>query len=683
MTRTGIVFTDPGSDDWSGIVDFGDGTGEQPLSINSANRSFDLKHVYLSEGTFTVTVRLKDDDSGFISDSFEVSVILNQPPLTHDDTLILNEDASIIDLTGVLGDMGFGLLGNDTDPDGDNVTIVAIDDSTISKGVLQLNAGIVTFDANREFETLALGESAFQTFRYTIADPSGETSTATASIEITGVNDAPTITVAQDLISVLEGQSAANQGSFGDLDANDVISLTATIGTIVKHGNGTWSWSWNTQDGPADSAQVVVTASDGHSEINDSFELVVVNRAPEFQNLFTNANSLESRTSDGTVHLDGTFVDAGLLDTHTVTVNWGDGSAQESISVDQAADLFAGHHEYAHGGIFTILVTLEDSNDAVAEATTQAVVEGLGLVGRTLYFIATDEDDDIKLEVDSKRNEIDVKAKIGHGHRSRKIEQEFAADQVDRVVAYLFGGDDQYEIKQKSNSHSTPEIIIPQLIFGGEGKDRIEADRDYAGPLEIHGQAGDDRIDGGGADDILHGDEGDDRINGGPGSDIIFGGEGDDRLEGGYEGRWEEGNDIIIGGAGDDRIEGGRGRDLLIGGLGEDDIRGNSGGDLLIGGFTAYDQSLDALLSLRAEWTTDRDYEQRINNLRDGTGPILAGTGIRLNASGPGANVSDDSERDRLLGGSGSDWYFAQLAGKDDDDQVKNSKYELIDLLDH
>lgn len=414
----------------------------------------------------------------------------------------------------------------------------------------------------------------------------------------------------------------------------------------------------------------------------DPSTILVRNVAPEFALLHSDAETLETRSSDERVTLTGSFFEQGWIDTHTAIVNWGDGSAAESIFVDQAADLFAGEHEYAHGGIFTIHVTLEDSNGAVAEATTQAVVEGVGLVGKTLYIIGTDEDDDIELEVDSKRNEIEVEAKFGHGRQSRKIEREFDADQVDRVVAYLFGGDDRYEIKQKSNSHSSPEIVIPQLIFGGEGKDRIEADRDYAGPLEIHGQAGDDRIDGGGADDILHGDEGDDRINGGPGSDIIFGGEGDDRLEGGSEGRWEEGNDIIIGGAGDDRIEGGRGRDLLIGGLGQDELRGNSGGDLLIGGFAAYEQSLDALLSLRAEWTADRDYEERINNLRDGTGPVLTGTGIQLKGSGPDANVFDDNARDRLWGASGSDWFFAQLAAKDDDDKVKKNKYELVDLLD-
>ncbi len=86
--------------------------------------------------------------------------------------------------------------------------------------------------------------------------------------------------------------------------------------------------------------------------------------------------------------------------------------------------------------------------------------------------------------------------------------------------------------------------------------------------------------------------------------------------------------------------------------------------------------------SIRAEWTSERDYEQRIQNLRDGSGPILAGSEIRLVGSGPQATALDDDAADKLKGGSGNDWYFAQLAGEDDDDRVWMKDGELLDLLD-
>jgi hypothetical protein len=58
------TFADPGSaDTWIGAVDFGDGTGVQPLALKPDN-TFALSHVFAATGTFTVTVRVTDDDGG-------------------------------------------------------------------------------------------------------------------------------------------------------------------------------------------------------------------------------------------------------------------------------------------------------------------------------------------------------------------------------------------------------------------------------------------------------------------------------------------------------------------------------------------------------------------------------------------------------------------------------------------
>jgi DNA/RNA endonuclease G (NUC1) len=54
-------FTDPGTDPWSGTVNYGDGSGAGSLSL--ANKTFSLSHIYGSAGTFTVTVGISDDDA--------------------------------------------------------------------------------------------------------------------------------------------------------------------------------------------------------------------------------------------------------------------------------------------------------------------------------------------------------------------------------------------------------------------------------------------------------------------------------------------------------------------------------------------------------------------------------------------------------------------------------------------
>ncbi len=53
-------FGDPGADSWTATVDYGDGSGAQPLALRG--KSFALSQRYTAAGTFTVTVRVTDDD---------------------------------------------------------------------------------------------------------------------------------------------------------------------------------------------------------------------------------------------------------------------------------------------------------------------------------------------------------------------------------------------------------------------------------------------------------------------------------------------------------------------------------------------------------------------------------------------------------------------------------------------
>ena len=66
-------FTDPGADTWTGTVDYGDGTGVQPLTL-AADKSFALSHPYATAGGYTVTVTVTDDDGGTDNDTATVTV---------------------------------------------------------------------------------------------------------------------------------------------------------------------------------------------------------------------------------------------------------------------------------------------------------------------------------------------------------------------------------------------------------------------------------------------------------------------------------------------------------------------------------------------------------------------------------------------------------------------------------
>jgi Ca2+-binding RTX toxin-like protein len=76
----GGTFADPGADAWTATVDYGDGTGVQPLTLN-ANKSFALDHTYALSGTYAVTIAVRDDDGAVGTVVVPVTVNLITPPV--------------------------------------------------------------------------------------------------------------------------------------------------------------------------------------------------------------------------------------------------------------------------------------------------------------------------------------------------------------------------------------------------------------------------------------------------------------------------------------------------------------------------------------------------------------------------------------------------------------------------
>jgi Ca2+-binding RTX toxin-like protein len=97
------------------------------------------------------------------------------------------------------------------------------------------------------------------------------------------------------------------------------------------------------------------------------------------------------------------------------------------------------------------------------------------------------------------------------------------------------------------------------------------ANRSALTSVVVRGRGGDDTIDvaalGSTQQADLYGAAGNDRITGGPAHDILLGGADNDTLTGG------DGDDLLIGGAGSDRLVGSTGRDILIGGVLDDPCR--------------------------------------------------------------------------------------------------------------
>jgi hypothetical protein len=141
-------------------------------------------------------------------------------------------------------------------------------------------------------------------------------------------------------------------------------------------------------------------------------------------------------------------------------------------------------------------------------------------------------------------------------------------------------------------------------------------------------------------------------------------------------------NNVLTGHGTNEVLTGGQGRDLLIGGTGAATLNAGIGDDILIGGWTnydvsssgmTYDQKLDALEAIMAEWGSTDSYSTRLNKL---AGSLNNNTVPSLNTNTVHDNVANGVAVADTLNGNknANDWFFAgsndSVTGRNSNDVV-------------
>ncbi|MEM9273769.1 MAG: FG-GAP-like repeat-containing protein [Cyanobacteria bacterium P01_F01_bin.143] len=168
---------------------------------------------------------------------------VNTPPEARADNFTVNENQILTN----------NVLLNDTDADGDRLTVTAINGNstnidqqiTLPSGVkLTLNSnGTFSYNPNSVFDDLNTGESATDSFNYTISDGNGGTDIATVRITINGLSGSGVITgtTGNDTLFGTAGndvfQSLAGSDRIFGLAGNDFIQDDIGFDTIFG-GNG-------------------------------------------------------------------------------------------------------------------------------------------------------------------------------------------------------------------------------------------------------------------------------------------------------------------------------------------------------------------------------------------------------------------------------------------------------------
>src|SRR5207245_2216608 len=154
------------------------------------------------------------------------------------------------------------------------------------------------------------------TVTITATDSDGATSTTTFALVVNNV--APTVSATQATVAVPEGSVATNSGLWADVGL-DGVTLSASVGVITQHGDGTWQQLFATQDGPDQTQTVTITATDSDGATSTAtFALVVNNVAPT-----VSAAQATVAVSEGSVASNsGLWSDVGL-DSVTLSASTG------------------------------------------------------------------------------------------------------------------------------------------------------------------------------------------------------------------------------------------------------------------------------------------------------------------------------------------------------------------------
>ena len=217
------------------------------LTFDAATQTFSGTPLDEDVGSLNVLVTATDTGGLSASSAFNLDVVnVNDAPIANADAGAATEDGGAVLLDAA------ALLANDTDPDcihGDALNIVGVSQAA-SAAAVSLTNGTVQYDIGTLFQSLGQGQTATDTFSYTVSDAVGAISTAQVTMTVTGVNDGPVIVndtaVVQEDVSLSAAGNVLSNDS--DVDQGTVLTVanagvfTGNYGSLTLNADGNYSY---------------------------------------------------------------------------------------------------------------------------------------------------------------------------------------------------------------------------------------------------------------------------------------------------------------------------------------------------------------------------------------------------------------------------------------------------------
>jgi VCBS repeat-containing protein len=422
-------------------------------------------------------------------------------------------------------------------------------------------------------------------FTYNISDGTANSAQRTATLNITAINDAPTISDSVSFsgtedtsFNITAAQLLANAS---DVDSGDTLSivadsLQASSGTLVATDSG---WTFTPAENSTSNVTFNYTITDGTVTLamTASATISAVNDAP---------------TVSGSVSLSGSEDTALTITKAQLLANASDVD-NDTLQVQSLSTNDGGTLVYNNNDTWTYTPTDNSTSDvnfsytvydgttstnatAVASFAEDGTTEGTSGVDT---LTGTDNADTITA--------LDGADTITGGNGNDYIDGGEGDD-----IAVFSGNADDYTFGENANGNLT--ITDNNTADGNDGTDTlisVETFQFADQTIQDNEDSNEDDL-GNDSNEWLFGGSGTDSIYGGGGNDIIISFNGSDYVNGGSGDDWiwaGNGNDTITGGSGADTIYADNGTDIIIlntedayidGGNANDTLRFDNGDDL-------------------------------------------------------------------------------------------------------
>ena len=296
-------------------------------------------------GEYDINLTVTDDSSASDSQAFTLTVInVNDAPIAENDNATATEDTQLV----------FTVLNNDSDPDGDTLTIATV---SANNGTVTVNSAdqSLNYSPNANF-------NGSDTINYTISDGNGGTATALVMVTVNGINDAPVAnddnaSVNEDSninISVLENDNDV------DGDTLTITTATATSGAVTIDNGISLTYTPNVNFSGTDTVSYTISDGQGASASSSvSVTISAVNDIP-----IANAD-IASTNEDTSVNIDVLANDIDVDgDTLTITAATATSGA---VTIDNGISLTYTPNVNFNGSD-TIDYTMSDDNGGTATA---------------------------------------------------------------------------------------------------------------------------------------------------------------------------------------------------------------------------------------------------------------------------------------------------------------------------